>query len=148
MLATTSREIRRTLDSELTDKKEETESLPKFYIQYLMAPPSQAMAAPSTTTNSDQPPYIAIAVEAQKQRDHSIPKEYLLPEDKVQHYLKTRKDLRTVPRDSDHFTEHELSIIDAGAGQILKNVRERKWTSVEVTDAFCKSAAVAQQLVC
>ncbi len=42
-------------------------------------------------------------------------------------------------------TERELSIISLSATEILERIHNRTFTSVEVTYAFCKSAAVAHQ---
>lgn len=54
--------------------------------------------------------------------------------------------LNEYPRTSGFFTQAELNIIDSEATEILKNIKERRWTSLEVAKAFCKSAAVAQKL--
>lgn len=86
----------------------------------------------------------AIRDECQKRRSEAISQEYLLPE-KILSTLP--KDCSTVVEKSGHFTEGERLIINASATSILKNIASKTWTATEVTQAFCKSAAVAQQLV-
>lgn len=88
--------------------------------------------------------YNEIASIAQKRREAAIPKEYLLPESKV---TGLPRNITSVPKDSGHFTAGELEIIDSDAKEILLKIREKKWTSVEVTKAFCKASIVANQLV-
>ncbi|KAI9717197.1 MAG: hypothetical protein M1828_007390 [Chrysothrix sp. TS-e1954] len=87
--------------------------------------------------------YKAIAAIAQKRRADAIPEHYLLPPNKLENLP---RDLSTVPRESGHFTKHELEIIESDAGTLLKRIHSKTWTAVQVTEAFCKSAAVAQQL--
>ena len=45
------------------------------------------------------------------------------------------------------YTFDELEIIQCEAEDILDKIRDRIWTSLEVTKAFCKAAVVAQSLV-
>jgi len=88
--------------------------------------------------------YKEIAEIALKRREAAIPREYLLPEAAL---TNLPRNLTTVPRSSGHFTTAELEIIESDAENILTKIKERKWTSLEVTKAYCKSAVVAQQLV-
>jgi len=88
--------------------------------------------------------YREIAEIALKRREDAIPKEYLLPDSAL---TNLPQNLTTVPRISGHFTTQELEIIETDAQDILTHIRNRKWTSLEVTKAFCKSSAVANQLV-
>lgn len=48
---------------------------------------------------------------------------------------------------SGYYTTDEIEIIESEAEDILQKIREKIWTSVEVTKAFCKAAALAQSLV-
>ncbi|KAJ5503882.1 hypothetical protein N7463_006756 [Penicillium fimorum] len=74
----------------------------------------------------------------------SIPAEWVIPaaifppEDQL--------DVTTFPRESGFFTERELKITSISALTILSHLSSGSWTSEEVTMAFCKTAAVAQQL--
>ena|SRR2546421_2664897 len=49
---------------------------------------------------------------------------------------------------SGYYTTDEVEIIESQAEDILQKIRDRIWTSLEVTQAFCKAAALAQELVC
>jgi amidase len=89
--------------------------------------------------------YKEIAEIANKRRESAIPREYLFSETTL---ANLPRNLTTVPRTSGHFTTTELEIIECNAEDILLKIKETKWTSLEVTKAFCKSAVVAQQLVC
>ncbi|KAF2677776.1 amidase [Lentithecium fluviatile CBS 122367] len=55
-------------------------------------------------------------------------------------------DVTTFPRESGWFTDKELEITDSTATHILQRIASRSWSSEEVTRAFCKRAAAAQQL--
>ncbi len=57
-------------------------------------------------------------------------------------------DVTNVHADTGLFTAAQLEIISSSAETILTKVAEGGWTAVEVTEAFCLSASVAQQLVC
>lgn len=88
--------------------------------------------------------YKEIAEIAQKRREKAIPQEYLLQGVST---TDLPRNVTGVHSSSGHFTAEELQIIGTEAEGILSNVKERKWTTLEVTKAFCKSAVVAQQLV-
>lgn len=88
--------------------------------------------------------YKEISEIALKRREAALPKELLLPETSLKNLP---RNLTTVPRSSGHFTTNELEIIETNAEVVLLKIKERAWTSLEVTKAFCKASAVAQQLV-
>jgi amidase len=88
--------------------------------------------------------YKEISDIALKRREAALVTEYLLPEASLKNLP---QNLTTVPRGSGHFTEQELEIIEEKAEDTLLKIKERTWTSLEVTKAFCKASAVAQQLV-
>lgn len=58
------------------------------------------------------------------------------------------KDVTHISRDLKVFSQDEIEIINSEPEDILLKISERIWTALEVTEAFCKSAAIAQQLVC
>lgn len=89
--------------------------------------------------------YKEIAAIALQRRESAIPRDLLLPEELIR---KVPRNLTMVPQSSGHFTPKELRIIETDAALILLNIKQKIWTSLDVTKAFCKSAAVAQQLVC
>ncbi|KAB8342779.1 hypothetical protein FH972_022377 [Carpinus fangiana] len=87
--------------------------------------------------------YRSIAATAQARRAAAIPTDFLLPASSI---ASLPKDVTTVATDSRHFTPEEVVILHADAETILANIASRKWTSLAVTEAFCKSAVVANQL--
>ena len=78
------------------------------------------------------------------QRRDAIPADLLLPENLVK---SVPRDRSKVVETSGHFNDAEIAIITATARKIVANIQDKTWSAVEVTRAFCKSAAVAQQLV-
>ncbi|KAJ5776517.1 uncharacterized protein N7511_001528 [Penicillium nucicola] len=86
----------------------------------------------------------SIAATKRQALKDSIPAEWLIPaaifpaEDQL--------DVTTFPQESGFFTEQELAIISSPAPTILSQITSGSWTSEKVTKAFCKTAAVAQQL--
>lgn len=81
---------------------------------------------------------------ARKRRDASIPSSYILPEQII---ANLPQNLKNIPQTSKHFSHEEVEIIESEAEDILIKIKEKIWTSLEVTEAFCKAAVVAQQLV-
>lgn len=56
-------------------------------------------------------------------------------------------DLTTFSFSCGLYTIEEIEILQSDVEDILQKVRDRIWTSVEVTETYIKAAAVAQQLV-
>lgn len=73
-----------------------------------------------------------------------IPTEYRVPQDKLP--SESQLDVTTWPKESGWFSQKELEITDSTASQVLKQIASKTWTAEEVTRAFCKRAAAAQQL--
>lgn len=71
-----------------------------------------------------------------------IPKDYF-----VDHALLSGTNQSNLVRRCGLLSDRELSIIELTATELLKRIHNRIFTSVEVTKAFCKSAAVAHQAV-
>lgn len=89
--------------------------------------------------------YRDVATIAKKRRADALSKEPLL----------TDQILKVVPQNVSHlardlsiFSQSEIDIINSEAQEICTKIRQRVWSSLEVTEAFCKSAVYAQQLVC
>ena len=88
--------------------------------------------------------YKEISAIARKRRDSVLSffydmqsvEESKLPNNLTQYSLK-----------SGYYTTDEIEIIESEAEDILQKIRDRIWTSLEVTQAFCKAAALAQRLV-
>jgi amidase len=74
-----------------------------------------------------------------------IPHHYRIPEDKLP--PESQLDVTTWPKESGWFTPNELEITGSTASQILKKIASQAWSAEDVTVAFCKRAAAAQQLV-
>jgi hypothetical protein len=88
--------------------------------------------------------YKDVAAAALARRAAAIPEKYLMPENELSNLP---KDLTKIPAIRMNYTEWEYKIITAEAAAILQKIRDRVWTAVQVTEAFCKAAAVANQLV-
>jgi amidase len=75
----------------------------------------------------------------------SIPNEWIIPENIRP--PEEQADVTTFPKQSGWFTGRELEITDLGATQLLAKLTSGQWSSEEVTEAFCKRASAAHQLV-
>ena len=71
----------------------------------------------------------------------AIPAEWRLKE------LPTSDSVMSVPAESGILTPAELAIVDSSAVDLVRDMAAGKLTSVAVTTAFCKMAAIAQQTV-
>jgi Asp-tRNA(Asn)/Glu-tRNA(Gln) amidotransferase A subunit family amidase len=89
------------------------------------------------------PPWKAIAQRKQSERLSRIPKEWLLPSLPPA----SVHDVRSIPRRSGILTAQELAITeDYDATSLASAIRARSLTAEAVARAFCKRAAIAQQL--
>lgn len=86
--------------------------------------------------------YKEFAAQARKRRDEALPIKYKLSQSSLQN---TPRNLTSMPRE--HLSPAELEIVDSKAEHILFQIREKRWSALEVTEAFCKAAAIAHQLV-
>ena len=94
--------------------------------------------------------------EKRAQRQKAIPTEWLLPESitktlpSISDLSKSKVNLIAldIPRKSSILTKRELEITEEyDVSSLLENLSTGGLTSAEVTLAFCKRAAIAQQLV-
>ena len=74
----------------------------------------------------------------------SIPKEYLIPADKLP--SKDQRRVENFVRDSGFFSSEEVDITHSSATQIHAKILDKTWTAEQVIKAFSKSSAVAHQL--
>lgn len=88
--------------------------------------------------------YTTIAATAEQRRSTALSKQYSLSPE-ILSSLGT--DLSVVSTDERVYTEAEITIINSDADAILAHISSQTWSALEVTHAFCKAAAVAQQLV-
>lgn len=87
--------------------------------------------------------YLEIAHEKQEQRRQRIPKAWLLSHDQLQ-----SGDILGVPERCGILTDREIHITqDKDAVDIVGEIAKGNLSAKEVTVAFCKRAAIAQQLV-
>ena len=92
----------------------------------------------SNTTN-----YLEIAHSKREHRQRRIPKAWLLSQDQLQ-----SSDILDVPEHCGILDSREIRITqDYDAVDIVNGIANRTLSAREVTIAFCKRAAIAQQLV-
>ena len=89
-----------------------------------------------------EPKYKEIAAQARKRRDEALPTKYMLSQSSLQN---VPLNVTSIPRQ--HLVATEIEIVESQAEDILLKIREKTWTALEVTEAFCKAATIAHQLV-
>lgn len=87
-----------------------------------------------------------ISAKAQEILYNSIPSEWRIPKDKLP--SEDRKDVTDFPAKCGLLSDAEVKITDSYATDIVKKIAAGEWKAEDVTRAFCKRAAVAQQVVC
>ncbi|OJJ43046.1 hypothetical protein ASPZODRAFT_136587 [Penicilliopsis zonata CBS 506.65] len=85
-----------------------------------------------------------IATQKQQALKASIPPEWTIPVSLLP--AADQADVTAFLTQSGWFTDQELQIISMDAGQTLRRIAQKEWSSEEVTRAFCKAAAAAHQL--
>lgn len=92
---------------------------------------------------SSEAPWKEIARRKQAERQSRIPKAWLLKS----RLSSTSLSALHIPRESGILTSKELAITENyDATSLVEAIRARKYTAEEVTIAFCKRAAIAQQV--
>ena len=87
--------------------------------------------------------YLEIAKGKREQRQKRIPKAWLLSQDQLQ-----SRDLLNLPEHCGILTEREFRITQThDAVDIVNGIASGKLSAREVAVAFCKRAAIAQQMV-
>ena len=89
--------------------------------------------------------YQDVAKIAKARRAHSISAFYNIPSIPDS---SLPLNLINYPVDAKLLNPAEIEITHSNAEDILQKIRDRIWTSLEVAQAFCKAAAIAQELVC
>lgn len=88
--------------------------------------------------------YQTLTAEKQLQRSNKIPKHWLVPLNILQHAV----NLLEVPETCGLLSEIECEITSKyDAIALLARLKSGTWSAEQVTVAFCKRAAIAQQLV-
>ena len=121
------------------------------YLTHLIMPNDFPSALDSTPPVLEKPSdWTSVAAAKRAARDALIPEAWRLPnkpeytDESSPAYL---LDVTGVPASCGILTPDELIITDTPADEILRNVHSGRWTARAVAEAFCKRAAVAQQLV-
>jgi hypothetical protein len=91
----------------------------------------------------EKPSWQSVAARRKHEINSTIPTEWLVP----LYLLESKSSVDLVKR-CGLLTEREVTIVYHTAVDLLQKLRERKYTAVEVTTAFCKAAAIAHQAVC
>jgi amidase len=88
--------------------------------------------------------YHSIAAEKRLQRNEKIPKDWLIPAELYQ----DATNVLEIPLTCGILNDVELEITsDYDATALLEKLKNGVWSAEQVTVAFCKRAAIAQQLV-
>ena len=102
------------------------------------------MGAALVTSSNVKPTWQDICTVKRKNRDNAIPAAWKIPNLEALTELNVLK----VPSDCGILTSEEVSITtEYDAVGIVEAIREKLFTAEAVTTAFCKRAAIAQQLV-
>lgn len=90
------------------------------------------------------PTYTEIAARKRQQRDKNFKPEWLVAENDLPS-PSTPSVIGWIEQ-SGELTDKQLEITAASAPQILEAVRDKKWSALEVAEAFCHRASLAHQL--
>lgn len=91
------------------------------------------------------PKWLELCNIKQAERERSIPAEWRIPASRL---TTEKKNLLDVPATCGILTEEEIKITsEFNAIELLEQIKSGKLSSEAVTIAFCKRAAIAQQLV-
>lgn len=90
------------------------------------------------------PKYKEIALKKRQQRDTRFKPEWMVPEDKLP--AATTKDVSNWIEKSGQLSDLELEITGAKAEYLVDQVKNLKWTALQVAKAYCHRATIAHQL--
>jgi amidase len=82
-----------------------------------------------------------VAADKRARLDATIPQEWRLKS------IPSEDNVMDVPKKSGILTDEEVAITESSATDLVEKMAQRQLTSVAVTTAFCKRAAIAHQLV-
>ena len=82
-----------------------------------------------------------LAADKRKRIAESIPSDWLIRD------LPSDDNVFTYPKESGLLSAQEIEITESSATELVAQLAQGKLKSVDVTLAFCKRAAIAQQLV-
>ena len=108
----------------------------------LSTPADIANSAQGDSKNNTAPDWKKVAARRRHEINSKIPEKYHVPP-----ALLKPTNLSNLVQTCGILTARELSIVNSTAVKLLHLVHSQKLTAVEVTTAFCKSAAIAHQAV-
>jgi amidase len=82
-----------------------------------------------------------IAADKRSRLESTIPQEWRLKS------IPSEDNVMDVPKKSGILTDKEIAITESSAVDLVEKLASKQLTSVDVTTAFCKRAAIAHQLV-
>ena len=91
-----------------------------------------------------KPIYKDIALKKRSARDAKFNPDWLIPESELP--SSDVKDILSWISKGNFLTPHELEITESNAIEIVTNIKQQKWSSLQVTKAFCHRASIAHQL--
>ncbi|WYZ37087.1 hypothetical protein EsH8_II_000593 [Colletotrichum jinshuiense] len=94
-----------------------------------------------TKTSKDWKELAQICIDIQQK---SIPKQYLLPKDKIP--SKTRRNVQRIPYEAGILTPEELLMTEQDASGLLERYRNGQWSVRQVVTAFLKRTTIIQQM--
>jgi hypothetical protein len=103
---------------------------------------SSTVVFASTTVVKEEPNWEAVAHLRRQEINGAIPPEYIVEA----RYLKSAH-LVNLWETCGLLTARELTITSLSATVLLKQIHNKTYSAVEVTRAFCKTAAIAHQAV-
>src|SRR5579859_7929941 len=87
--------------------------------------------------------YKKLAAQELKRRDSTFPKWYFELPDPPEDVL----DMTPLPEKSGILSAKEIEITRSDGFGVVEAIRNKKWTCVEVIEAYCKRAVLAQKYV-
>jgi amidase len=87
--------------------------------------------------------YKVLAAKEQRRRDSTFPEWYFELPDPPADVL----DMTPLPEKSGILSANDIKITNLDATAVVEAIRAKKWTCVEVMEAFCKRAVLAQKYV-
>jgi amidase len=87
--------------------------------------------------------YKLLAAKEQRRRDSTFPEWYFrLPDAPTDVF-----DMTPIPEKSGILSSKDIEITNSDATAVVETIQAKKWTCVEVMEAFCKRAVLAQKYV-
>jgi len=126
-----------------------TTRLPKLYTtqtrKAIFAFPNSIILGIISSLSSKMAPWQDIAASKVSERASKIPPQWRIPAELMP--SADDRDIQEWPQISKFFSPIELLITESTALEVVSKIASGEWTAVSVTNALCKRASVAQQLI-